>query len=149
MRSLPKVFKVSLLPVALIAVFVTATPLPAAPQEYEMTTYYVGLLYRGPQWSAERTPEAAKIQEAHLENIGRLADLGKLLLAGPFMDGGDLRGMFVFVVGSMEEARALCDLDPAVQAGRLRVDLHTWYAAKGIQIVRSPAPASPEAAPKR
>jgi uncharacterized protein YciI len=62
--------------------------------------------------------------------------MGKLVLAGPFVDDGDMAGMFVFRVLSLEEAKALCDTDPAVQAGRLRVELHPWYSAKGITIVQ-------------
>ncbi|MGH6629799.1 MAG: YciI family protein, partial [Burkholderiales bacterium] len=104
----------------------------------EMTTYYVGFLYRGPKWTPEETPELRRLQEEHLANIRRLADSGKLLLAGPFTDGGDLRGMFVFKVDSMEEAKALSDGDPAVKAGRLRVELHPWYSAKGIRVDTTP-----------
>ena len=124
------------------------SPAPAAPAKppsigpggYEMTTYYVGLLYRGPNWSPEDTPERRTIQEGHLANIRRLADEGKLLLAGPFTDDGELRGLFVFQVASLEEAKALCDSDPAVKAGRLRIELHPWYSARGINV---PKPAKP------
>ena len=105
----------------------------------EMTTYYVGFLYRGTKWTPGETLELQRLQEEHLTNIRRLADSGKLLLAGPFTDGGDLRGMFVFKVDSMEEAKALADGDPAVKAGRLRVELHTWYSAKGIRVDTTPA----------
>jgi uncharacterized protein YciI len=105
----------------------------------EMTTYYVGFLYRGPKWTPGETPELQRLQEEHLANIRRLADSGKLLLAGPFTDGGDLRGMFVFKVDSMEEAKALADGDPAVKAGRLRVELHPWYSARGIRVDTIPA----------
>jgi uncharacterized protein YciI len=119
-----------------------APPQAASPPAYEMTTYFVGLLYRGPAWTPERTPEIERLQEAHLANIRRLAEAGRLVLAGPFTDGGDLRGMFVFAVGSLEEARDLCDSDPMVRAGRLRVDLHPWYAAKGIRVDR-PEPTTP------
>lgn len=104
------------------------------PGGYEMTTYYVGFLYRGPSWSPGETPESKAIQEGHMANIQRLAREGKLLLAGPFTDDGELRGMFVFQVGSLEEAKALCDTDPAVKAGRLRVELHPWFSAKGINV---------------
>ena len=104
------------------------------PGDYEMTTYYVGFLYRGAKWTPERTPETEKIQAAHLANIERLVESGELLLAGPFADDGDLRGMFVFRVDSMEEARRLCDTDPAVKAGRLKVEVHPWYSARGIHI---------------
>ena len=104
----------------------------------EMTTYYVGFLYRGPKWTPGEAPELQRLQEEHLANIRRLADSGKLLLAGPFTDGGDLRGMFVFKVDSMEEAKALADADPALKAGRLRVELHPWYSAKGIRVDVTP-----------
>jgi uncharacterized protein YciI len=104
------------------------------PGGYEMTTYYVGFLLRGPKWTSERTPETDRIQAAHLANIQKLAQEGKLLLAGPFTDDGDLRGMFVFRVGSLDEAKALAGTDPAVQAGRLKIELHPWYSAKGIHV---------------
>ena len=112
-------------------------PAKAAPRT-EMTTYYVGLLYRGPEWTAEETPEVRRIQEGHMANIRHLAETGKLLLAGPFSDDGNLRGMFVFKVDSLEEAKALSDADPAVKAGRLVVELHPWYAAKGIRVDTAP-----------
>jgi len=63
-----------------------------------------------------------------------MAETGKLLLAGPFTDDANLRGMFVFKVDSLQEAKALSDADPAVKAGRLVVELHPWYAAKGIRV---------------
>jgi len=101
---------------------------------YEMTTYYVGFLYKGPSWTPEVTAETQKIQEGHIANIERLAAEGKIVLAGPFSDGGDLRGMFVYKVASVEEARTLAETDPAVKAGRLRIEIHPWYSAKGIRV---------------
>jgi uncharacterized protein len=100
----------------------------------EMTTYYVGFLLRGPKWTPEVTPEVERIQKEHLAHIRKMAESGKLILAGPFMDGGNLRGMFVFRVETIEEAKTLSEADPAVKAGRLVVDLHPWYSAKGINI---------------
>jgi uncharacterized protein YciI len=115
------------------------------PGGYEMTTYYVGFLYKGPKWTPESTPETQKLQEAHLANILRMSKEGKLLVAGPFLDNGDLRGLYIFKVGSMEEARAFSDTDPAIQAGRLRLELHPWYAAKNITVSATAArPAAPE-----
>lgn len=116
-----------------------ASPAPAkasdaGPGGYEMTTYYVGFLYRGPKWTPEQTPETRKLQEAHMANIVRMGAEGKLVIAGPFTDDGTLRGLYVFRVASAEEARALVESDPAVQAGRLRFELHPWYAAKNITV---------------
>jgi len=104
------------------------------PGGYEMTTYYLALLHRGPNWTAAVTPEAEAIQRAHLANIRQMAESGKLVLAGPFTDESDLLGIFVFQGVTREEAARLCANDPAVKAGRLRVELHPWYAAKGIRV---------------
>ena len=111
------------------------------PGGFEMTTYYVGFLYRGSKWTPEHTAETEALQNAHMANIRKLAEEGKLLLAGPFTDGGDLRGIFVFRVGSMAEAQALAETDPAVKAGRLRLEFHPWYAAKNITVTARAAPA--------
>jgi uncharacterized protein YciI len=111
------------------------------PGGFEMTTYYVGFLYRGSKWTPEQNAETEALQKAHMANIQKLAQEGKLLLAGPFTDGGDLRGIFVFRVGSMAEAQALAETDPAVKAGRLRLELHPWYAAKNITVTARAAPA--------
>lgn len=119
-----------------------AEPTPAAEPAYTMRTYIVGFLRRGPKWTPEKTAETAKIQEGHMANIQRMAATGKLILAGPFSDSGDLRGMFVFDLTDIEEARAMAEQDPAVQAGRLVIDLHPWYSASGIRSdATAPAPA--------
>lgn len=112
---------------------IAATPSKDAVQ-YEMMTYYLGLIYRGEKWTAERTPEVEELQKAHLAHIGEMAKSGKLILAGPFADNGNLRGLFLFKVDTLEEAKALSESDPAVKAGRLKIELHPWYAAKGITI---------------
>jgi uncharacterized protein len=98
----------------------------------KLTTVYLGLLSRGKKWTPEQTPETKQLQEAHLANINRLAALKKLVVAGPFGDDGNLRGIFVFQVATMEEARSLAETDPAVQAGRLEIDMHPWLVPEGI-----------------
>lgn len=103
---------------------------PATP--IKMTTAYLALLSRGAKWTPEKTPATEELQKAHLANIVRLADLKKLVVAGPFGDGGQLRGIFVFKVASIDEARALTETDPAVQAGRLAIELHPWLVPEGI-----------------
>lgn len=123
------------------------TPVPAAPKssepEWEMRTYVMGLLYRGEKWTPEKTPETEKIQAGHMAHISAMAEGGKLILAGPFMDNTDLRGIFLFKLESVDEAKALCDEDPAVKSGRLRVELHPWYGAANIIVLRTAPPAAP------
>jgi uncharacterized protein YciI len=103
----------------------TATP-------EKMMTAYIAFLVRGDKWTPDKTPETEAIQKAHLANIVRLAELKKLVVAGPIGDDGTLRGIFVFRVDSIEEARSLAATDPAVQAGRLAVQVHPWVVPEGI-----------------
>ena len=98
----------------------------------DMTTVYMGLLKRGPFWTPEETPKTEKLQAAHLAYIRQLAEAGSLIMAGPFTDDGALRGVFVFQVDSLETAEALCKGDPAVNAGRLIVELHPWWVSESV-----------------
>lgn len=97
-----------------------------------MTTAYLAFLTRGEKWTPEKTPQTEAIQKAHMENINRLAEAKKLVVAGPFGDNGILRGIFVFKVGSLAEAKALAETDPAVQARRFALDVHPWLVPEGI-----------------
>ena len=97
-----------------------------------MEVLFLGLLRRGPNWTARETPEVEALQEAHLANISRMTESGELIAAGPFTDEGDLRGVYIFRVGSLNEAILLTETDPAVKAGRLQFELHPWWVKKGV-----------------
>jgi uncharacterized protein len=104
------------------------------PPQFDNEQYQLGLLMRGPKWTAEKTPEIQKIQEGHMANIARMAQMGKLFAAGPILDNGDLRGIFIFRAASSEEARALAADDPAVKAERLKLEVLPWFGSKGIGV---------------
>lgn len=103
----------------------SADPLPL------LTTYFFGLITTGPKGGSGTAEEREKIQAAPMANINRLAAAGKLLVAGPFLDGGDWRGLFIYKCAALEEAKELAARDPAVQAGRLVVEIHSWLTMKG------------------
>ena len=103
-----------------------------APQQpLKMSTYYFAFLRRGPKWTPEKTPETEKLQAGHMANINAMAATGKLVIAGPFENAGNYAGVFVFKVASLDEAKAMAEGDPAVKAGRLMVDVHTWMVPQG------------------
>ena len=103
---------------------------PAKP--LKLVPLYFAFLTRGEKWTPDKTPATEELQKGHMANINRLAGMKKLIAAGPFGDDGRLRGIFVFRVASLDEAKALTATDPAVQAGRLAVELHTWMVPEGI-----------------
>jgi len=102
--------------------------------DYGMRQYVMAFLKRGPNRSQDSLT-AANLQKTHLENIIRMANDGTLVLAGPFMDDGEIRGIYVFDVKTVEEARALTETDPAIKAGRLAMDLHPWYGPAALPLI--------------
>jgi uncharacterized protein YciI len=112
-----------------------AEPAPARPA-FAMTTYYFCLLTKGPNRENLAKEEIEKIQAGHMANIRRLAGEGKILVAGPFADDGDWRGIFIFKCATLEEAKALVATDPAIVAGRLKAEIHPWMTAQGY--IRDP-----------
>src|SRR4051812_21879258 len=106
---------------------------PTGRAAVRMDRYVVGFLKKGPNWTGQVTEETKKIQEGHMANIRRMGATGKLVVAGPFEDKGELAGMFIFKC-SLEEAQREASQDPAVQSGRLVLELHPWFAAKGIKV---------------
>lgn len=109
-----------------------ATRLHADP--YGMQRYVMAFLKKGPNRNQDSLT-AANLQKAHLDNIGKLAESGKLVLAGPFMDDGEVRGIYIFNVKTVEEARELTATDPAIQAGRLAMELHPWYGSASLPLI--------------
>jgi uncharacterized protein len=97
----------------------------------ELSTYYFGFLKKGQAWTAERTPETQNIQEGHMAHLNASGKSGKLVIAGPLGDNGDIRGILVYKTATVDEARSIAEADPAVKAGRLRVELHRWFVTKG------------------
>jgi uncharacterized protein YciI len=104
--------------------------------EYGMKPYVIAYLKRGPNRDQD-SATAADLQKKHLENIVRMADAGQLAVAGPFMDDTDVRGIYIFNVATVEEAKALTETDPAIQAGRLEMELHPWYGSAALMLINN------------
>ena len=113
----------------------TQTKPAEAPRYGEMKTYWMVFLYRGPNRSQD-SATAARIQAAHLANIDRLANEGKIIMAGPMGYDRDLRGIFIMDAKDSSEAASFVNTDPAVIAGRLRFEIHPWWAGKGTYIFK-------------
>jgi uncharacterized protein YciI len=99
-------------------------------EPFEQETVYFGFLNRGPNRSQDEAT-AARLQKEHLAYMDRQAKEGKLVLAGPFVNGGVHRGVVAYRVGTMEEAKERAEGDPMIKAGRLVVELHPWSVPKG------------------
>ena len=102
--------------------------------EYGMRKYVMAFLKTGPTKIADKA-KMAEIQKAHLKNISKLADEGKLVVAGPFMDAGEVEGIFVFDTATVAEAKAWTETDPAIKAGVLVMELRPFYCSAALMEV--------------
>lgn len=101
--------------------------------EYGMKKYVFCLLKSGSNTTASKE-ETKKLFEGHMENIGKLAKEGKLAVAGPFMKNDrNYRGIYIFNVETIEEAKALVATDPAIKANLLEAELTPWYCTAALQ----------------
>jgi hypothetical protein len=55
-------------------------------------------------------------------------------ISGPFGDDGDIRGITIYNVPTQKMADSLANMDPMVKAGRLVIEIHPWWAAKGFPL---------------
>ena len=101
---------------------------------YGMKQYVIAFLKRGNPGNLDTTQKRLAM-EGHMKNIGRMAKEGQLVIAGPFLDKGNLAGIYIFNVKTVEEARALTATDPAVKAGIFEMELHPWYGSAALMQV--------------
>lgn len=86
-------------------------------------SYFFVFLNTNPDREVLPDDSVEALQKAHLENIGRLYNEGKLSAAGPFEGGG---GIFIFRTSSLEETHELLQTDPAIRAGRFRLEVYPF-----------------------
>jgi uncharacterized protein len=77
--------------------------------------------------------ELERIQREHLAYYAGLREAGHVVTNGPVDEQPDpsLRGLAFYRAGSLERSRQLAEADPAVRAGRLVVEIMTWYCPPG------------------
>ena len=100
--------------------------------ERGMKMYVLVILKTGP--ATVPKAEQTDLFRGHMANIKRLADEGKLAVAGPFDENpSHYEGIFVFNVPTIEEAKSLLATDPAVARGLLAYDAYNWYGTAAMQ----------------
>lgn len=101
-----------------------------SPDPAQTETIYFGFLVNGPDRTQDQATAQA-LQRAHLDYMGGQAKIGKLVLAGPLLDGGTRRGLIAYRVPTMGEAVERASADPMIKAGRLAPELYEWTIPKG------------------
>jgi uncharacterized protein YciI len=98
-----------------------------------MQKYFIAFLKKGPNRS-QPEEEANKLQAAHMAHLGKMYELGYADISGPFDDDSDISGITIYNVPTFKIADSLANADPMVKAGRLVIEIHPWWAAKGFPL---------------
>jgi uncharacterized protein YciI len=98
-----------------------------------MQQYFMAFLKSGPTRSQTKE-EADSLQTLHLAHLTKMYELGYADISGPFGDNGDIRGITIYNVPTLKMADSLANSDPMVKAGRLIIEIHPWWAAKGFSL---------------
>lgn len=100
--------------------------------DYGMKSYIFVILKTGANESTDKVIRDSCFS-GHMNNIGKLVDEGKLIIAGP-MEKNDktYRGIFILNVTTHEEAEELLKTDPAIHAGFLEPELYKWYGSAAL-----------------
>ena len=98
-----------------------------------MQQYFIAFLKRGPERSQNKAATDS-LQALHMAHLGRMYEEGYADISGPFGDDGDIRGITIYNVPTLEMADSLANMDPAVKAGRLVIEVHPWWVAKGFPL---------------
>ncbi len=103
--------------------------------ERGMRRYVLVVLKTGPN----RVPEGERrtaMFAGHFANMERLADEGKLVLAGPFTaDPDGWRGLFVLAVDDLDQAKAITATDPVIVEGEMVAEFHRWYGSAALMMI--------------
>lgn len=101
--------------------------------DYGMKSYFLVVLKTGANTSADKEVIAESFR-GHLENINRLVEEEKLVVAGPLgKNENNYRGIFIFHnVKTIEEAKELLQTDLAIKNGLLDFDIYTWYGSSAL-----------------
>ncbi|TYP76984.1 YciI family protein [Aquimarina intermedia] len=98
-----------------------------------MQQYFMVFLKRGATVDQDKKT-VDSLQKLHLAHLGKMYELGYADISGPFGDDGDIRGVTIYNTPSLRIADSLAKSDPMVQAGRLEIEIHPWWAAKGFSL---------------
>jgi uncharacterized protein YciI len=103
--------------------------------QYGMKPYTIVMLTTGSTKMDDKA-KVGELMKGHMANIGKLANEGKIVVAGPFLEKNkeNYRGMFIFNTKSKEEAEQWVKTDPAVQAGIFSYEIFPWYGSAALPL---------------
>ncbi len=102
--------------------------------DYGMKKYVLVILKTGKLGITDKE-KINELFRGHMDNINRLVEEGKLIVAGPLRKNEkQYRGIFIMNVPTIQEAEELANTDPAISSGMLDVELFEWYGSAALPV---------------
>ncbi len=101
--------------------------------DYGMKSYFLVILKTGTNTTTDKELISNSFR-GHMDNINRLVEEGKLIVAGPFgKNQNNYRGIFILnKIETIEEAKKILQTDLAIQNGLLDYEIFTWYGSAAL-----------------
>ncbi len=100
--------------------------------DYGMKMYVLVILKTGSKTN-ETKAKTDSLFAGHMENMGKLVKINKLIVAGPLAKNDKTyRGIFILNTKSIAEAQEILATDPAVKAKLLDAELFNWYGSAAL-----------------
>lgn len=97
-----------------------------------MKNYILVILKTG-TYDEKNTIRKDSLFRGHFANIKRLADNGKLVVAGPIRKNDKTyRGIFILNVATKEEAELLLQDDPTIKEKIFELEMYDWYGSAAL-----------------
>ena len=101
--------------------------------DYGMKSYFLVILKTGTNSVTDKEMISVSFR-GHLDNIHKLVEEGKTILAGPLgQNENSYRGIFILNnIKTIEEAKDLLQTDLSIKNGLLDFDIYTWYGSAAL-----------------
>jgi uncharacterized protein YciI len=103
--------------------------------ERGMKMFVLVILKTGPKSDVTQSTRDS-LMNGHMKFIGSMAGKGLLVFAGPLQKNEkQYRGIYIFNVSSIEEARVMTNSDPSIQSGYFDVELLGLYGSAALPML--------------
>lgn len=101
--------------------------------DYGMKSYFLVILKTGPSTTSDKKLISESFR-GHMDNIDRLVEEGKLIVAGPMeKNENNYRGIFILAnIPSIGKAEEMLQTDLAIKNGILDYQIFTWYGSAAL-----------------
>ncbi len=102
--------------------------------DYGMKSYFFVILKTGPTVITDKSIRDS-LFAGHLQNITRLVEEGKMIVAGPLgSNANNYRGIFIFDTQAEEDVKELLQTDPVISSQIMEADIYRWYGSAALPI---------------